>query len=97
MSTIELNVEPRKVGKTTSVKLRAKKMIPAVVYGKGQENMFFCFEEKYAIKMKKQRHEDVSFQLKSEDAKLNGKTVRIKEVCLHPVSRIPNHVDFVIA
>ena len=97
MSTIELNVEPRQTGKSVSVKLRAKKLTPAVIYGKGQENLTFCFEEKFGEKMKKQRHEDVTFELKSEDAALNGKNAKNKEVTLPPLTRIPTHIDFVYA
>lgn len=97
MSTIELNVEARNVGKSVSTKLRQNKMTPAVVYGKGQDNLYFAFEEKFAIKMKKQRHDNPTFELKSDDAALNGKKALIKEVTVHPVTRIPTHVDFVFA
>lgn len=97
MSTIELNVVSRKTGKSTAVKLRHSKMVPAVIYGKDSENLYLAFEEKFAIKMKSQRHENPVFEFKSDDTGLNGKKAQIKEVTLHPVTRIPTHIDFVYA
>lgn len=97
MSTIELNVEARQTGKSKTSQLRKKQMVPAVIYAKGQENLYFTFEEKFAIKMKSQRHDNPTFEFKSDDASLNGKKAQIKEVTIHPVTRIPTHVDFVFA
>lgn len=97
MSTIELNVEVRGTGKTICSGLRRNQKTPAVVYSKGQKNLYFCFEEKFAVKMKSQRHDNPTFEFKSDDSSLNGKKATIKEVVVHPVTRIPTHVDFIFA
>lgn len=97
MSTIELNVVSRDTGKSASSILRKSKMTPAVVYANKAENLYFAFEEKFAMKMKSQRHDNPVFELKSEDKALNGKKAIIKDMAIHPVSRIPTHIDFVFA
>lgn len=94
MSTIELNVEVRKTGKTVVRKLRQKSITPAVIYGKGKENLYCAFEEKFAEKMKGQIKENPIYVLKSADSSINGKQVIIKELEVHPVNRRPVHVDF---
>jgi len=91
-TTIE--VTPRKPGKGNSRQLRLKKMIPAVVYGPKRENLTFSFGEVEANKYSKHKYDNVIFQLKSNDSKLNNLKVLRKSFDVHPLTRRPTHFDF---
>ncbi|HRO67747.1 MAG TPA: 50S ribosomal protein L25 [Pseudobdellovibrionaceae bacterium] len=90
---IELNVEPRQPGKGTSRTLRSERKVPAVVYGAG-ENASIWINEGDVVRYNVRTYENALFNLKSSEAKANGKVVLIKQVTVHPVNRRPQHVDF---
>ncbi len=89
---IELTVEPRQTGKSTSRALRVSKQVPAVIYG-ATENVNVHIEEKQIVKFNTRAYENALFNLKSADKKADGKVVLMKQVDVHPLSRRPVHVD----
>lgn len=89
---IEMTVEPRQTGKSTSRALRVDRKVPAVVYG-AVENKNIYIEENAVKKYNVRAYENALFSLKSTDAKLNGIVVLMKEVNVHPLTRRPRHVD----
>ncbi len=90
---IELTVENRTTGKHFSRSLRKEKKIPAVIYG-AMENANVFVNENDVLKYHTRAYENALFNLKSGDAKANGKVVLMKSVDIHPLSRRPVHVDF---
>jgi large subunit ribosomal protein L25 len=89
---IEMNVEAREIGKSTSRALRNDRKVPAVVYG-SVENKNVYIEENAVKKYNVRAYENALLNLKSSDSKLNGIVVLLKEVIVHPVTRRPQHVD----
>jgi large subunit ribosomal protein L25 len=89
---IEMTVEPRQTGKSTSRALRVDRKVPAVVYG-AVENKNIYIEENTVKKYNVRAYENALFSLKSTDAKINGIVVLMKEVNVHPLTRRPRHVD----
>lgn len=90
---LELNIEGRQVGKSTSRALRNEKKIPAVIYG-SIENANIYVHENDILKYNTRNYENALFNLKSTDSKTNGKVVLMKSVDVHPLTRRPVHVDF---
>jgi len=90
---IELSVEPREAGKGNSRSLRSERKVPAVIYGAG-ENANIWIKEGDVVRYNVRAYENALFDLKSSEAKANGKVVLIKQVVVHPVNRRPEHVDF---
>jgi large subunit ribosomal protein L25 len=89
---IDMNVEPREIGKANSRALRVDRKVPAVIYG-AVENKNIYIEEGFVKKYNVRAHENSLFNLKSVDNKLNGQVVLMKEINVHPVTRRPQHVD----
>jgi large subunit ribosomal protein L25 len=89
---IDMNVEPREIGKANSRALRVDRKVPAVIYG-AVENKNIYIEEGFIKKYNVRAHENSLFNLKSADGKLNGQVVLMKDVNVHPVTRRPQHVD----
>lgn len=90
---LEISVEPRQTGKIHCRKYRRQQKIPGVVYGSGKQNFNFVAEEKMIKKFSSQQFENAIFTLKSEDSKINGTKVLMKEVIVQPVTRRPVHID----
>ncbi|WP_295905274.1 50S ribosomal protein L25 [uncultured Bdellovibrio sp.] len=90
---IELNVEPREIGKHNSRALRNSRNVPAVIYG-AVEPINVAVGEKEIVKYNTRAYENALFTLKSNDKKANGIVVLVKSVDVHPLSRRPQHVDF---
>lgn len=92
MKRFDLTVEPRQTGKHTSRSLRNNKQVPGIVYGSG-ENANLTLHVNDVKKYNTRAYENALFNLKSSDAKVNGKVVLMKQVDVHPLSRNPVHVD----
>jgi large subunit ribosomal protein L25 len=89
---VDLDVKPRETGKHNSRAIRNARAVPAVVYG-AIENANITIDEKFIVKYNTRAYENALFNLKSDNAKLNGKVVLMKSVDVHPLSRRPVHVD----
>ena len=89
---IELNVEPRQTGKSSSRALRNQSKVPAIIYGSvANQNLYM--EEGFVRKYNVRAYENALFTIKSSDSKNNGTVALMKEVVVHPLSRRPQHVD----
>lgn len=91
---IQLQVDTREKGKSVVRKLRKNKIVPGIVYGSKVNNVIVSAEEKLVVKYNTQKFENSIFTLVSKDSKLNGVKVLMKEVKVHPVTRRPEHIDF---
>lgn len=91
--SLEIIIEPRQTGKIHCRKYRRLQKIPGVVYGSGKQNFNFVAEEKMIKKFSSQAFENAIFTLKSDDSKVNGTKVLMKEVIVQPVTRRPVHID----
>lgn len=91
---IELNVETRTVGKHHSRTLRTDKKVPAVVYGALKTPVNVTVLEKDIVKYNTRAYENTLYTLKSSDNSANNIVVLMKSVDVHPLSRRPQHVDF---
>jgi large subunit ribosomal protein L25 len=92
MKKFELAVEPRTIGKHFSRALRRDRKVPAVIYGTSQNSNVFV-DENTVLKFTTRAYENALFSLKSNDSKVNGVVVLMKEVVVHPVTRRPQHLD----
>lgn len=90
---LELTIEARQTGKSTSRALRTQKKVPAIIYG-SIENANVYVHENDILKYNTRAYENALFNLKSADSKTNGKVVLMKSVDVHPLTRRPLHVDF---
>ena len=89
---IELTVEKREAGRANARSLRVNKMVPGVIYG-ATENVTVQLHVNDVLKYNSRAYENALLNIKSPDAKLNGKVALFKEVVVHPLSRRPEHVD----
>lgn len=90
---MELSVRFReKLGKENAKKLRRGGLIPAVIYGHGEENLHVAVEEKELHEIIKETHGEAKvIKIKSEKGE---KDVIIKHVDRDPVTGRIIHVDF---
>ncbi len=93
---IELKAVARKTGKHNSRSLRVNKMIPAVCYGPKTKNINFSVTENDVIKYSSAKFDNEIFKLKSDDKDIDGLLVLKKDISIHPVSRRPVHLDFLV-
>ena len=93
---VTLNVQTRVQGKAQSSALRRSKTIPAVVYGPqlGKKNLNLSVDQLSVERYSASKFDNAIFKLNSDDSDLNGLSVLMKNVDVHPVSRQPVHVDF---
>lgn len=94
IQNLEITVNPRGSGKHESRQLRLKKRIPAVVYGPKLQNTTVELYQGDAVKFSKHGYENAIFTLKSSEKGIDGVKALIKKVEVHPVSRLPLHLDF---
>jgi large subunit ribosomal protein L25 len=90
---LDLVVTPRETGKHNSRAIRNQRKVPAVIYG-AIKNVNVVLDENAVLKYNTRAFENALFNLKSDDAALNGKVVLMKSVDIHPLSRRPVHADF---
>ena len=91
MAELSFNAEVRnKVGKETSKKLRAQKLVPAVVYGKDM-NPVHCTVARGDVEKLRRVNRNALI-----DLTLGGEkhTVLVREAQKHPISNEFEHVDF---
>ncbi len=96
MELLELKTNLRSsVGSSPARELRRKGIIPAVFYGPETETILLSVNiSDFEQAMKKGTSGQVLFSLVIQNGKTNKKTVMIKELQIHPVSRNFQHVDF---
>lgn len=95
MSTqrFDLTVEPREQGRKTARSLRRNRAVPAVIYG-SIKNKNLSIDLNSVVKYNASAFENALFNLKSNsDKELNSVVALIKDVVVHPVTRLPVHVD----
>lgn len=94
MDKVELKTGIRdSFGKESVKKYRAEGLVPAVIYGKGQENVSFVVKENELIKcLNTEAKRHVIFSLD-----LNGKSVNalVKEISKDAVTSAIKHVDYI--
>jgi large subunit ribosomal protein L25 len=80
-------------GKGFARSLRREKRIPAIIYGKGQENLHVSLDE---LEVKKYCYK-VNFCSVLVDIEVDGKKYKTlpKKVQLHPVNDSAEHIDFI--
>lgn len=95
MAKSVLKVEPRvRTGKGGSRKVRADGLVPAVVYGKGFENLNLRVDPKALQQaVATEAGWNTLITLKG-DGPFDGKVVVLKDVQIDPIRRNPKHVDF---
>jgi len=93
---IQLKAVTRKTGKHNSRSLRVNKMIPAVCYGPKTDNFNFSLAENDVIKYSSSKYDNEIFKLTSDDKNIDGLLVLKKDMTIHPVSRRPVHLDFLV-
>lgn len=91
MAELAFNAEVRnKVGKETSKKLRAQKLVPAVVYGKDMTPVHCSLAKADVEKLRKvNRNTLIELNLAGENH-----TVLVREAQKHPITSEYEHVDF---
>ncbi len=92
MSALKLPIEKRaEVGKNAIKELRKNSIIPAVIYGKGEENLHVKVELSEFLKVNRAAGISAVF-----DLDLEGETIPviIKDVQRHPVKDQILHIDF---
>ena len=96
MELLELKTNLRSsVGSSPARELRRKGKIPAVLYGPETETILLSVNiSDFEQAMEKGTSSQVLFSLVIQNGKTNKKTVMIKELQIHPVSRNFLHVDF---
>ena len=93
MRTIELNVNKR--DKSLRPKsLRRQGLLPAVVYGAGEETTSLSLDARDFSKAGLSGAGAHLIKFNSEDRSINGGVALIKSMQTHPVQGIPTHVDF---
>ncbi len=92
---VELNIETRPAGRSIARNLRLKSRVPGIIYG-ATENINVSLHVNDLIKYNSRSYENALLNLKSSDNKLNGKVALLKEVCINPLSRRPEHVDLFV-
>ena len=91
MAELTFNAEVRnKTGKETSKKLRAKNLVPAVVYGKDM-NPVHCTVAKAEVEKLRRVNRNALIDLNLGSEK---HTVLVREAQKHPISSEYEHVDF---
>lgn len=93
---VEFALESKsKAGKGAARQTRAAGKVPAVVYGPDLEPMMVSFREQDLVKaLSTPAGRNVFLRIKTDDSKLNGARVIVKELQVHPVKRVFTHADF---
>lgn len=82
-------------GKGPARQTRAAGKVPAVVYGPDLSPTMVSFREQDLVKaLSTPAGRNVFLRVKSEDSKLNGARVIVKDLQVHPVKRVFVHADF---
>lgn len=83
------------VGKGAGRKLRAIGRVPGIVYGPTAEPVMVSFTEKDLVKaLSTPAERNVFLRLQSDDERVNGARVIVKELQVAPLKRVFVHADF---
>lgn len=93
---MDFTVDPKTgAGKGNARKLRADGKTPGVVYGRDLAPVMVTFREKDLAKaLSTPAARNVFLNLKSEDKRIDGSRVMVKDLQVHPVKRVFVHADF---
>jgi len=89
-----LKANAREAGKHNSRGLRKSSMVPAVVYGPKTKPLSLSIHINDAVKYSRLGFENSIFTVESKDSALNGLKILRKDLDIHPVTRLPIHMDF---
>lgn len=93
MTSFAINAEKREqYGKSATRKLRNNGKLPAIIYGKNQENHAIAVDYKDLTQIYKKG----GFYTKICEITISGKVIKVipKEITLHPVTDNIEHIDF---
>jgi large subunit ribosomal protein L25 len=97
MDTISLRIERREADKTAGVRaLRRRGQIPGVYYGRGEATQRVQVNAREFVRKLGRLRGTHLIRCESAAAELNGKTVILKEVQVHPSTSDVLHVDFYV-
>lgn len=91
---IEIGVATRDTGKHASRTSRTQGKIPGVVYGPKTKPLNVLTDEKFLAKYMGRKFESQIFNLKSDDKSLDGVSVLLRDIQVHPLTRRAVHIDF---
>ena len=95
METLVLEIETRDgSGKGSARRIRATGKTPGILYGGGNASLSVAVDARGFNKRIAHLEGTHLIELKSADAKLNGKKVLVKEIQFDPVGGTPLHADF---
>jgi large subunit ribosomal protein L25 len=95
METLVLEIETRDgSGKGSARRVRAKGKTPGILYGRGAASLSVAMDAHGFNKRIAHLEGTHLIELKSADAKLNGKKVLVKEIQFDPVGGSALHADF---
>ncbi|MHB8765315.1 MAG: 50S ribosomal protein L25 [Deferrisomatales bacterium] len=82
-------------GKGAARKLRAAGKTPGIVYGPAAEPVMISFREKDLVKaLSTEAERNVFLRLRTDDERINGARVIVKELQVEPLLRVFIHADF---
>jgi large subunit ribosomal protein L25 len=94
MAELNLEVQPRQeTGKNANNRLRAKGLVPGVVYGGGKEPLPIQVEKRALLDLMRSTGHNPVFLLQLAGTDKNRHAM-IREMQIHPVTRHMLHVDF---
>ena len=94
MAELNLEVQPRQeTGKNANNRLRAKGLVPGVVYGAGREPLAIQVEKRALLELMRSTGHNPVFQLQLAGTD-KSRHAMIREMQVHPVTRHMLHVDF---
>lgn len=93
---MDFAVEPKSTrGKESARKLRAGGKTPGIVYGPGMDPVMVTFREQDLVRaLSTPAQRNVFLRLKSDDERVSGSRVIVKELQVNPLKREFIHVDF---
>jgi large subunit ribosomal protein L25 len=91
---IEIEVTARETGKHASRQSRMVGKVPGVVYGPKAKPLNVLTDEKFLAKYMGRKYEATIFNLKSTESSLNGVSVLLRDIQVHPLTRRAVHIDF---
>jgi large subunit ribosomal protein L25 len=91
---IEIEVTTRETGKHASRQSRVGGKVPGVVYGPKAKPLNVLTDEKFLTKYMGRKYESTIFNLKSTESGLNGVSVLLRDIQVHPLTRRAVHIDF---
>ncbi|NLF26005.1 MAG: 50S ribosomal protein L25 [Deltaproteobacteria bacterium] len=91
-SALEISVRSE-LGSAASRRLRREGSLPAVVYFGGKNSIPILLNNREFVRLAERTHASLPILLRSEDARLNGKYVVVKEIQKDYIKGLVKHVD----